>query len=262
MSDADEPTHRPPDLRATQLRGGFGARRGDHPQARLGRGLAERDARAGQRGQVADRAVRQRARGRRRRARGAAAGRARQPAGSGGRASEHLGAAGRPAAAVDGYSLEGLKEIVSSGFERNSTTDPPARRRPSRASARTSPTTRSTRRSCRPRERPSRSPGDHTIASFCELIGELELFPEPPQREVSRALSQLGVSVGRAGPGPAPGRHRPCTGRSAATLRPVRFVVSLRLGEPPSMEPLLQPARPLSRACASSSTRRARGTTR
>ncbi len=79
--------------------------------------------------------------------------------------------------------------------------------------------------------------GSHTLASFCELLGGLELFPEPPQREVSAryrtwayesaaldlALRQANTSLHEA------------LGREP---RPVRFVVSLRLGEPPSLEPL------------------------
>jgi L-alanine-DL-glutamate epimerase-like enolase superfamily enzyme len=79
--------------------------------------------------------------------------------------------------------------------------------------------------------------GRFTLASFCTHLAEQQLFPEPPQREVSGryrtwayesaaldlALRQAGISLHEA------------LGRQP---RPVRFVVSLRLGEPPSMEPL------------------------
>jgi L-alanine-DL-glutamate epimerase-like enolase superfamily enzyme len=79
--------------------------------------------------------------------------------------------------------------------------------------------------------------GRFTLGSFAERIAELDLFPQPPQREVSRryrvwayesaaldlALRQTGTTLHEA------------LGREP---RPVRFVVSLRLGEPPSMEPL------------------------
>ncbi|HXD54231.1 MAG TPA: hypothetical protein VN618_05715 [Solirubrobacteraceae bacterium] len=79
--------------------------------------------------------------------------------------------------------------------------------------------------------------GRFTIASFCERLADLELFPEPPQREVSAryrrwayesaaldlALRQAGETLAGA------------LGREPA---PVRFVVSLRLGEPPSLAPL------------------------
>jgi L-alanine-DL-glutamate epimerase-like enolase superfamily enzyme len=79
--------------------------------------------------------------------------------------------------------------------------------------------------------------GSWTIGSFSERLAELDLFPQEPQREVSRryrvwayeaaaldlALRQSGRTLHEAlGRGP----------------EPVRFVVSLRLGEPPSMDPL------------------------
>jgi len=79
--------------------------------------------------------------------------------------------------------------------------------------------------------------GRHTLGSFSELLAGLSLFPEPPQREVSQryrtwayesaaldlALSQAGIPLHEA------------LGRTTA---PVRFVVSLRLGEPPTLQPL------------------------
>jgi L-alanine-DL-glutamate epimerase-like enolase superfamily enzyme len=79
--------------------------------------------------------------------------------------------------------------------------------------------------------------GRHTVGSFSELLAGMTLFPEPPQREVSQryrvwayesaaldlALRQAGVPLHEA------------LGRPP---RPVRFVVSLRLGEPPTMEPI------------------------
>jgi len=79
--------------------------------------------------------------------------------------------------------------------------------------------------------------GEYTIASFCEHVGALDLFPQEPQRPVSRryrrwayesagldlALRQRGIDLQSA-------LRRSC--------RPVRFVVSLRLGEPPTLEPL------------------------
>ena len=79
--------------------------------------------------------------------------------------------------------------------------------------------------------------GRHTVGSFSELLAGMTLFPEPPQREVSQryrtwayesaaldlALRQAGVTL-----------H----GALGRPPRPVRFVVSLRLGEPPTMEPI------------------------
>jgi len=138
---------------------------------------------------------------------------------------------------IDRYELKGLQESVSSDFERKSTiialsgdghegtgedvTYDAVDQEILQAAGPVQPLT-----------------GKFTIASFCELIGELELFPEPPQREVSAnyrrwayesaaldlALRQAGTTLHRA------------LGREPA---PVRFVVSLRLGEPPSLEPLL-----------------------
>jgi L-alanine-DL-glutamate epimerase-like enolase superfamily enzyme len=84
---------------------------------------------------------------------------------------------------------------------------------------------------------PSELKGSWTMASFCAEIAKLNLFPAPPQREVSRryrvwayesaaldlALRQAGTSLHEA------------LGR---TPKPVRFVVSLRLGEPPTMGPV------------------------
>jgi L-alanine-DL-glutamate epimerase-like enolase superfamily enzyme len=79
--------------------------------------------------------------------------------------------------------------------------------------------------------------GRFTIASFSDHLAQLTLFAEPPQREVSQryrtwayesaaldlALRQASTTLHSA------------LGRNA---EPVRFVVSLRLGEPPSIEPL------------------------
>jgi L-alanine-DL-glutamate epimerase-like enolase superfamily enzyme len=79
--------------------------------------------------------------------------------------------------------------------------------------------------------------GSFTLASFCAHLAQIDLFPEPPQREVSAryrtwayesaaldlALRQAGVTLHDA---------------LAREPQPVRFVVSLRLGEPPTLVPL------------------------
>jgi L-alanine-DL-glutamate epimerase-like enolase superfamily enzyme len=79
--------------------------------------------------------------------------------------------------------------------------------------------------------------GPRTLGELCELIGTLDLFPVDPVRDVSRlyrrwafesaaldlALRQSGMSLSKA------------LGRQAW---PVTFVVSLRLGEPPTIEPV------------------------
>src|ERR687888_1831624 len=79
--------------------------------------------------------------------------------------------------------------------------------------------------------------GDRTLGEFCDHLEALELWPSPPQREPSRlyrvwayesaaldlALRQAGTTLHAA------------LGREP---RPVRFVVSLRLGEPPTLDPV------------------------
>ena len=79
--------------------------------------------------------------------------------------------------------------------------------------------------------------GSWTLGSFSQHVGGLDTFPVAPQREVSRlyrrwafesaaldlALRQAGVSLYE---------------HLGRVPRPVTFVVSLRLGEPPSLEPL------------------------
>jgi L-alanine-DL-glutamate epimerase-like enolase superfamily enzyme len=79
--------------------------------------------------------------------------------------------------------------------------------------------------------------GMWTMGSFCEHVASLNLFPQEPQREVSRryrvwayesAALDLALRQSEATLHEVLGR----------TMEPVRFVVSLRLGEPPSMEPL------------------------
>jgi hypothetical protein len=79
--------------------------------------------------------------------------------------------------------------------------------------------------------------GDWTLGTFCDHVEALELWPAPPQREPSRhyrvwgyesaaldlALRQAGMALHEA------------VGREP---RPVRFVVSLRLGEPSTLDPV------------------------
>jgi L-alanine-DL-glutamate epimerase-like enolase superfamily enzyme len=79
--------------------------------------------------------------------------------------------------------------------------------------------------------------GSHTIDSFCELMGSLDLFPAEPVRDVSRRYRRwafesaaLDLALRQAGESLA---HR--VGRE---LRALTFVVSLRLGDPPTIEPV------------------------
>ncbi len=79
--------------------------------------------------------------------------------------------------------------------------------------------------------------GRHTLAEFCTRVDALDLFPVAPQREVSKlyrrwtfhsagldlALRQVGKPLHEA------------LGRQPGA---VNFVVSLRLGEPPSLDPI------------------------
>ena len=137
---------------------------------------------------------------------------------------------------IDGYELEGLVQNVSSDFERKTTIihlhgggeeglgedvvyDPVDHEIAQKAG----PTLALA--------------GDWTIRSFSDHLATLELFAEKPQREVSPlyrtwayesaaldlALRQAGRSLHEV------------LGRDP---RPLTFVVSLRLGEPPSLEPV------------------------
>ena len=81
--------------------------------------------------------------------------------------------------------------------------------------------------------------GRHTLDGFSRLLGELDLFPAPPNREVSRLYRRWGfesagldLALRQAG--------RSLADAVGRTPRPVTFVVSLRLGEPPTMAPVLR----------------------
>jgi L-alanine-DL-glutamate epimerase-like enolase superfamily enzyme len=79
--------------------------------------------------------------------------------------------------------------------------------------------------------------GDWTLASFCDHLGSLDLWPKPAERDASvlyrvwayesaaldLALRQAGVALHDA------------LGRAA---RPLTFVTSLRLEDPPTLEPV------------------------
>jgi len=79
--------------------------------------------------------------------------------------------------------------------------------------------------------------GRFTLASFSARLAGLQLFPQPPQREVSGRYrtwayesAALDLALRQAG--------TTLHGALARDPAPVRFVVSLRLGEPPTLEPL------------------------
>ena len=79
--------------------------------------------------------------------------------------------------------------------------------------------------------------GRYALGEFCELVNSLDLFPVEPQRDVSRLYRRwtfqsaaLDLALRQAGRA----LHE-VLGREP---RPVTFVVSMRLGEPPSLDPL------------------------
>jgi len=79
--------------------------------------------------------------------------------------------------------------------------------------------------------------GERSLADFCELVGGLDLFPGGIEREVSRRYRRwafesaaLDLALRQAG--------QPLHAVLGREPRPVTFVVSLRLGEPPTLEPI------------------------
>jgi hypothetical protein len=138
---------------------------------------------------------------------------------------------------IDGYGLEGLSRSVSSGFERHTTV---IRVRGAGDEGRGEDVTYEADDHRRQQEHGPTLPlaGEWTFDSFSEHVGGLDLFPAGgPSREVFRnyrrwgfesaaldlALRQNGRSLAEA------------IGRE---LRPVTFVVSSRMGEPPTIGPV------------------------
>jgi hypothetical protein len=79
--------------------------------------------------------------------------------------------------------------------------------------------------------------GNYALGEFCELIDSLDLFPMPPQWEVSRLYRRwtfhsaaLDLALAQSG--------RPLYEPLGREPRPLTYVVSLRLGEPPTLEPI------------------------
>lgn len=139
---------------------------------------------------------------------------------------------------IDGYELERLERDVSSGFTRVSTIirlhgggeegqgeDVTYDAEDHDAAQQAGPTL------------PLATEGTTTLGAWSERIGQLDLFPQPPVRDVSRlyrryayesaaldlALRQAGTSL------------HAFLGREP---RPLTYVVSLRLGEPATLDPL------------------------
>ena len=79
--------------------------------------------------------------------------------------------------------------------------------------------------------------GDHTIGSYCELVEGTDLFRVEPQRDVSRRYrwwtfesAALDLALRQAG--------EPLHAVLGRAPQPLVYVVSLRLGEPASLEPV------------------------
>ncbi|MGO9487619.1 MAG: hypothetical protein ACLQBB_01165, partial [Solirubrobacteraceae bacterium] len=137
---------------------------------------------------------------------------------------------------IEDYSLQGLVQAVSSDFERKSTLI--VLRGAGQEGIGEDVTYDGVDQDILQQAGPTLPlAGRYTLSRFCERVAGLALFPQSPQRDVSvryrtwayesaaldLALCQAGVSLHDA---------------LGLTVAPVRFVVSLRLGEPPSLEPL------------------------
>ena len=79
--------------------------------------------------------------------------------------------------------------------------------------------------------------GTYTLGEFCERIDALDLFPVAPQRDVSRLYRRwtfhsaaLDLALRQA--------EKPLHDVLGRPPRPMTFVVSLRLGEPPTLDPV------------------------
>jgi hypothetical protein len=138
---------------------------------------------------------------------------------------------------IDDYALEGLKRTVSSGFERTTTVirlrgggeeglgeDVTYEADDQRAQQELGPVLP--------------LPGEWTFDSFSRHLGELDTFPGgPPSFEVRRNYRRWGfesaaldLALRQAG--------RSLADALGRDLRPVTFVVSSRMGDPPTLEPV------------------------
>jgi len=137
---------------------------------------------------------------------------------------------------VEGYSLEGLKAQVSSGFERLSTVV--HLRGADQEGVGEDVVYDAVDHVALQEAGPVHDlRGRFTLQEFCELIDSLDLFPVAPQREVSALYRRwtfhsaaLDLALRQAG--------QPLHDVLGREAKPVTFVVSLRLGEPASLDPL------------------------
>jgi hypothetical protein len=137
---------------------------------------------------------------------------------------------------VDGYSLEGLRLNVSSGFERLTTVvhlhggghegvgEDVVYQAEDHVAFQEAGAVHDLS-------------GSYTLADFCERVDSLDLFPKPPEMDVSRLYRRwtfhsaaLDLALRQAG--------RPLHEVVRRPANPMTFVLSLRLGEPATIEPV------------------------
>ncbi len=137
---------------------------------------------------------------------------------------------------VDGYSLEGLKADVSSGFERLSTV---VHLQGDGHEGVGEDVVYDAVDHVAMQEAGPVQPlaGEYTLGGFCALIDSLDLFGVEPQRDVSRLYRRwtfhsaaLDLALRQAG--------KPLHEVLGREPMPMTFVMSLRLGEPATLEPV------------------------
>ncbi len=79
--------------------------------------------------------------------------------------------------------------------------------------------------------------GTHTLGSFSALLGELDLFPQPPLREVSPLYRRYAYESAALDLALRQARE-PLHAVLQREPQPLTFVVSLRLGDPPALQRL------------------------
>jgi L-alanine-DL-glutamate epimerase-like enolase superfamily enzyme len=137
---------------------------------------------------------------------------------------------------IDSYELEGLRAEVSSDFERKTTIIRMHGR--DEEGVGEDVTYDAVDHEVAQAAGPSLAlAGEYTIATFAEHLATLELFPQAPARDVSaryRTWAYESAALDLAL------RQAQTTLHAALSRepRPVRFVVSLRLGEPPTLAPI------------------------
>ena len=145
-------------------------------------------------------------------------------------------AIGELALVIDSYELEGLRAEVSSDFERKTTII--RMHGDGEEGVGEDVTYDAVDHEILQAAGPSLAlAGEYTVASFAEHLATLEKFPQPPVRDVSaryRTWAYESAALDLA-------LRQAQTTLHAALSRepqPVRFVVSLRLGEPPTLAPI------------------------